>query len=51
MKISRNNLLFFKISRDEATAAQQRFLRKNPDGRLTKEDFIEEATVKERELK
>ena len=39
-----------KISRDEATSAHQRFLRRNPDGRLSKEDFIEEATVIEREL-
>ena len=44
------NFILFKISRDEATSAHQRFLRRNPDGLLNKEDFIEEATVREREL-
>ena len=32
-------------SRDEVTLAQQKFLRRKPDGLLTKEEFIDEAKV------
>ena len=42
-------ILFSKISRDEAISTRQRFFRKNPDGLLSKEDFIEEATVTQRD--